>query len=350
MGILPTVSKGLADMIRPDYRKPVVQVYQEVLLAEMAVTGRADLLSECLMPKESAPAWSPTWVPNWTLKREWDLYMQQQCSDGQSAVAASRTDQGTLRIRDVLAATVADTLEFPPLILDKKENKVDNIAEQPPEVPPVVALIKEIAEKLDLSDTAHYRPSDGSNVLEALCYAFSGGGHLKGHLSDQMISTSTPSMAQFRRLFKFALDFNDDDASAREPGAEAKADVLLCTGNMVHACRERALLVTREGYVGAGPAAAQPGDKIAVLLGCMRPLVLRSQKRLENLATAGDAENDANTYAVVGPCNAHGLNWGELLLGPLPEGVTFIWSPSGPSGDAGPAFRNSRTGEEAPPR
>ena len=51
-------------------------------------------------------------------------------------------------------------------------------------------------------------------------------------------------------------------------------------------------------------------------------------------------------YTVVGPCNAHGLNWGEALLGPLPDGVTLIWSPSGPSGDAGPAFRNSYTGEE----
>jgi hypothetical protein len=51
-------------------------------------------------------------------------------------------------------------------------------------------------------------------------------------------------------------------------------------------------------------------------------------------------------YAVVGPCNAHGLNWGEALLGPVPVGVTFIWNPSRPYGDVGPAFGNNRTGEE----
>lgn len=338
MGILPTVSKGLADKIRPDYQKPVMLVYQELLLAEMAVTGRADLLSECLIPKDSTTlTWSSSWVPNWTVKREWDLYMTQQCADGQSAVAASCADQGTLRIKGVLVATIVDMLEFPPLI-------VDNIVE-PLDMPPVVALIKEIAEKLDLSDIAHYRPSWSSTVLEALCYAFSGGGHLKDHLSDQMVNSSTPSMAQFKRLVKFALEFNDN-ASAPESDTDVKADVLLCTGSMFHACRERALLITREGYVGAGPAAAQPGDKIAVMLGCMRPLVLRPQKRLGNFTTASDTEHDTNTYTVVGPCNAHGLNWGEALLGPLPDGVTFIWSPSGPSGDAGPAFRNSHTGEE----
>jgi hypothetical protein len=150
----------------------------------------------------------------------------------------------------------------------------------------------------------------------------------------------------YQALGQVALEFKDDGASARQPDADVKVDVLLCANSMIHACRERALLVTREGYIGAGPVAAQPGDKIAVLPGCMRPLVLRPQKSLGNFTTTSDTEHDNNTYTVVGPCNAHGLNWGEALLGPLPDGMTFIWSPSGPDGDAGPAFRNNRTGEE----
>jgi hypothetical protein len=280
------------------------------------------------------------------VKREWDFLMMNQSADGQSAVAASCTDQGTLRIKGVLVATIVDVLEFPQLFVDTKESKDENIAEQPPFTPPVVALVKEIAEKLDLSETAHYRPSRGSTILEALCYVFSGGGFLTNHLSAEMINFATPSMAQFKRFVKFALEFNEHDASARN---RPDQEVLLCLGNILNACRERALLVTREGYVGAGPAAAQPGDKIAVLLGCMRPLVLRPQKRLGNITTTSrDTGHDGNvnTYAVVGPCNAHGLNWGEALLGPLPDGVTFIWNPSGPYGDVGPAFGNNRTGEE----
>ncbi|KAG8423675.1 hypothetical protein J3459_008407 [Metarhizium acridum] len=57
-------------------------------------------------------------------------------------------------------------------------------------------------------------------------------------------------------------------------------------------------------------------------------------------ASSGGTEN-SNTYAAVGPCNAHGLNWGEALLGPLPEDVRLTWSPSGP------VFRNRNTGEGA---
>lgn len=356
LGILPYESRGLADRIRPDYRKPVVAVYQELLLAEMAVTDRADLLSECLMPKASPsspppPPWGPSWVPNWTVTREWDLSMTQQCADGQSAVAAFCATEGTLRLKGVLVATIVDTLEFPPLIIGKNENenddKDDNVADQPRPLPPIVAFIQEIAAKLDLSDTAPYHRSRGSTVLEALCYAFSGGGHLTDHISEQVINTQTPSMAQFKRLVKFALEFKQDDVSARERelDTDLKADVRLCSGQLLVAGRERALLVTREGYVGAGPAAAQPGDKIAVMLGCMRPLVLRQQERLGDFTTTSETDHDTSTYTVVGPCNAHGLNWGEVLLGPLPDGVTFIWSLS-PNGDVGPTFRNSHTGEE----
>jgi hypothetical protein len=355
IGILPPESLGLAEKIRPDYRKPVVLVYQEFLLGEMEVTGRADLLSECLMPKDcsststftstfTTPSWAPSWVPNWTVKREWDFLMMNQSADGQSAVAASCTDQGTLRIKGILVATIVDVLEFPQLFVDTKESKDENIAEQPPFTPPVVALVKEIAEKLDLSETAHYRPSRGSTILEALCYVFSGGGFLTNHLSAEMINVATPSMAQFKRFVKFALEFNEHDASARN---RPDQEVLLCLGNILNACRERALLVTREGYVGAGPAAAQPGDKIAVLLGCMRPLVLRPQKRLGNITTtSSDTGHDGNgnTYAVVGPCNAHGLNWGEALLGPPTGRRDFYLEPFRALWGRGSCVRNQSHG------
>ena len=182
LGILPATSKGMADLIRPNYKKPPQLVYQELLAAEIAAMGRADLLSECFLPKASTtPTWTPSWAANWTVRREWDLYMMQQCADGQSAVAVSLPDPRRLRIKGVLAATVVDMLEFPPLIIDMQEgrdkdkDKNDNTTEQPRQIPPVVALIKEIAEKLDLSERAPYRPSRSNTVLEALCYAFSEG-------------------------------------------------------------------------------------------------------------------------------------------------------------------------------
>jgi hypothetical protein len=324
LGILPTASQGIAERIRPDYTKDVARVYRDVVLADMDATRRADLLSEC-RPSSAAdstrPEWPSSWVPDWTVRRERDLAVTQQCADGQSAVAATVNGQ-QLSITGTLAATVTHVV---PIVVESASS------EPPGTQPPVVSLIKEVATRLDLS--ARYPPSkDKYTVLEALCYAFSGA-HLADHLSDNMINASTASMARFKRLIKFALDFDVDDVSTHTPSDDAKADVLLCMGVMARACEERSLLITKEGHVGTGPVRTRPGDQICVMLGCMRPLVLRPG------ASAG-------VYKVVGPCSAHGLNWGEALLGPLPDDVSFVWNTSGPNGDVGPAFRHGDAGDE----
>ncbi|KIE03655.1 Heterokaryon incompatibility protein 6, partial [Metarhizium majus ARSEF 297] len=314
LGILPPAARGLAGRITPDYRKPVVEVYKELVLAEMEVTRRAD---------------SCVGVPAGRLHLSGSAAV---CADGQSAVSACVVDGGRgLAIKGVLAATVVDLV---PMAVAR------SAAPQEPILPSVVALIHEVAAKLHLSDGPGYRPSRADGMLEALCYALSGG-CLADHMADEMRDATTPSMAQFQRLIRFALDTTVGDASpATEPSRDAMTDVFLCVGSMVRACEETALLITEEGFVGAGPALTRPGDQISVMLGCMRPLVLRAQEASSGGGGGGGTEN-SSAYAVVGPCNAHGLNWGEALLGPLPEDVRLTWGPSGP------VFRNRNTGEDA---
>lgn len=331
LGILPPAARGLAARIAPDYRKPVVEVYKELVLAEMEVTRRADLVSECRRADSTCPGRRPSWVPDWTVRRERDLWPTPQCADGQSAVSACVVDGGQgLAIKGVLAATVVDVV---PMAVAR------SAAPQEPILPSVVALIHEVAAKLHLSDGPGYRPSRADGMLEALCYALSGG-CLADDMADEMRDATTPSLAQFQRLIRFALDTTVGYASpATEPSRDVMTDVFLCVGSMVRACEETALLITEEGFVGAGPALTRPGDQISVMLGCMRPLVLRTQEAWSG-GGGGGTEN-SSAYAVVGPCNAHGLNWGEALLGPLPEDVRLTWGPSGP------VFRSRNTGEDA---
>ncbi|KFG85082.1 Heterokaryon incompatibility protein 6 [Metarhizium anisopliae] len=296
----------------------------------MEVTRRADLVSECRRADSTCPGRRLSWVPDWTVRRERDLWPTPQCADGQSAVSACVVDGGRgLAIKGVLAATVVDVV---PMAVAR------SAAPQDPILPSVVALIHEVAAKLHLSNGPGYRPSRADGMLEALCYALSGG-CLADDMADEMRDATTPSMAQFQRLIRFALDTTVGDASpATEPSRDVMTDVFLCVGSMVRACEETALLITKEGFVGAGPALTRPGDQISVMLGCMRPLVLRAQ---EAWSGGGGGTENSSTYAVVGPCNAHGLNWGEALLGPLPEDVRLTWGPFGP------VFRNRNTGEDA---
>ncbi|KAK4183553.1 hypothetical protein QBC35DRAFT_393619, partial [Podospora australis] len=67
---------------------------------------------------------------------------------------------------------------------------------------------------------------------------------------------------------------------------------------------DRTVFITWHDYIGVGPAIMQRGDEVAVLLGCMRPLVLRPQ--------SNDAPDAIKTcYRIIGACNAHGLDCGE---------------------------------------
>lgn len=63
-------------------------------------------------------------------------------------------------------------------------------------------------------------------------------------------------------------------------------------------------------YVGIGARNAKPGDQIWAILGSRALILLR--------------EVDKGRYEVVGPCFVHGFNWGEALLGPLPDHYTVV--------------------------
>lgn len=67
------------------------------------------------------------------------------------------------------------------------------------------------------------------------------------------------------------------------------------------------LFVSNKGYIGLCPAAAMPGDIIAVLYGCKMPFVLRPVP--DRKSTAGLC----SAYTLVGECYVHGLMNGEAL-------------------------------------
>lgn len=64
------------------------------------------------------------------------------------------------------------------------------------------------------------------------------------------------------------------------------------------ASSDRALFITAKGYMGMGPPDSQIGDKICVVLGCDKPLVIRAI---------------GEKYLVVGKCYIYGLMNGEIL-------------------------------------
>ncbi|KAM0811959.1 putative WW domain-containing protein [Seiridium cardinale] len=66
----------------------------------------------------------------------------------------------------------------------------------------------------------------------------------------------------------------------------------------------KVIFTTQDGYVGIGLSSIRPGDKVAVLLGCDFPVILRP------LPTG--------QYQFVSGCLMHGVMYGEAILGSIP--------------------------------
>jgi len=317
LGILPFDSSGIIRDIKPDYTKSVVQVYRDLVIADMTVNGRADLLAECYSLDD--PTWIPSWVPNWSVMREVPIRISEACADGQSAVAARLCqDQKTLKIKGKLLATVSDAWE--PLLTQNNLRHDLTMTRLT-----TMAAVKDCAQRITLS--ARY-PSGGDN-LEALCISLSGGLVTDNYVA-QLQKHWYQSIAQYKAFINFALSFENTPSNTNRL---VDPDIIGCVAHATATLRD-SMIATVEGYLGFCPVSARPGDRICILLGCMKPMILRP------------TPDNNFCYTVVGPCNMHGLNWGEGLLGPLPDNTTFVWNQSGPRDGFGPAFKNRHTGEE----
>ena len=65
-------------------------------------------------------------------------------------------------------------------------------------------------------------------------------------------------------------------------------------------CKNRALFITKLGYIGLGPWNAEVGDSVCVLYGGATPFLLRKAV-------------DSDTFTLVGECYVYGIMNGEAL-------------------------------------
>ncbi|PPJ57767.1 hypothetical protein CBER1_00236 [Cercospora berteroae] len=94
---------------------------------------------------------------------------------------------------------------------------------------------------------------------------------------------------------------------------------------------------TGNGRVGIGADGTQSGDLVVALLGNTNLSLLRPSER--------DLASHRQHHQLVGFCYMHGYNWGEALLGPLPEGVTVVPRLNQERGVYNPHYFDPSTGQ-----
>jgi hypothetical protein len=320
---LPAYTESLAVHVKPrDYRKPAPTVYKELVLADIFKNSRADLLAEC-EPDQQDTTWRPTWVPNWGKHLDWKKEPNiDTFAAGPSCALAERGDgEGVLTIKGKAVAAVADVIAIPSPFGDFHTGTADE------EVPAHVPWLKDIYRNLDMLEAY----PGGSTNEDAFCYALAGS-YVTEHLpagNPSSHPSGVGSLAWTKKFLDHTTQYEPPPAEPIPPPTPNYVELARNHHLIKTRCNGRLFIMTEEGYFGLGPVAARSGDKVCVLLGCRRLMVLRAV--------------DAKHYSVVGPCELHGLNWGEGLFGFIPNQFNLVWDPSRRFGGDTAVFENKQT-------
>ncbi|KAK4206696.1 heterokaryon incompatibility protein-domain-containing protein [Rhypophila decipiens] len=284
MGIYPA---GLRALIVPDYGKQVWEVYRDLVLGHLSFVQRLEIFRwfGSQRNREDQSGW-PSWVPD---IHKPPAFHTRMFAAGYSRSEPTGCDSGDLCLlpaKGVQCATVTSIID----LSVRAHSGFPAIAE---------AVRDQVLR--DDQNTVYY--VTGESYLDVYAKTMS-----VGRLIERLPGVLCPSLETWtRRLSPLGL-------CAPRIGYQSPEQSALTDSDWERFERQRlneikaipAFFETEEGYVGLGPTATRPGDLIAVLLGCVAPMVLRLQAQ-------------TNTYTVVGQAYCHGLHDGTALLGPLPH-------------------------------
>ncbi len=107
-----------------------------------------------------------------------------------------------------------------------------------------------------------------------------------------------------------ALNMNLPNMQTGEQGqsrAQSVRTAYLIILIIVTALRNRAVLITLQGYLGVGPALTKVGDSIVIFGGSQTPFVMRK------IGSSGGDDRVEKDFCILGDCYLHGFMYGELL-------------------------------------
>ena len=281
LGMLQESDPKLQQWMKPDYSIGTSQVYSKVFKYVMMKEGNLDLLRFCDNLPDGTNTFRPTWSPNWNESPSVEAFPEQYADAG--SFLAAKT-QGVELLEAIGLVTT----------------KVESVTSMTTSSRPLPEFAFEYLEEV-FQSYLDYKTPIPATLLEPYCYMFNCGARWEHHETVRRYENPIEDVATELRVI---LGF----PSRKRPQNKLVYDEMKKSISLY--CRNRAIICTESGLVGIGPRSAQVGDEVAVLLGCSNLVVLRA-----------DA---SKVRTVVGCCYIPGLNWGEALLGPVPESVRLV--------------------------
>ncbi|KAL2694721.1 hypothetical protein Neosp_001307 [[Neocosmospora] mangrovei] len=308
-------SEPLPPLLRPDYRKSVVEVFRDVTL-HLISRGSLDVLSGIEDAKFRHLHQLPSWVPDYSVHQVVSI-LSMPPSSGQLTLYAAATgrhvgvrhspaDPNTL----VLSAYIFDTIErIAPLTDHASQLRLENwgrlldFAARYPSVngesgTMIDAFWRTLIGNIGLG--THEYPVPKEWIGHFAAFALQSRAELLEYLASSHaavraegeISSLTPGIDSILGALRNVLAPNE---SLGKDGRRFES-------TMHHVSWSRRLFVTKTGYVGLSPPSAQPGDIVVLLSGGRVPFIVRKE-----------IPDSSKYYRVVGETYVHGIMDGELL-------------------------------------
>jgi hypothetical protein len=279
--LLSLVRDEITIDLKPDYSKTACQIFQDVVLRELAKKGTLNLLTCCEL--QGVLEEVPSWVPDFSTPNNCNA-LKYACSCWRSEADAHYAGGGILKVAGVCSATVNSVEEI------VSEDVVMDSARR--------TEVKRALKRMAALYSGNGRYVGGSDMLEALCRSFC------SNMFAESFIPSSDHYPQFEESRDYLLNLVQSSPESEPEYAKYVLDV-------VYDVIGRSFLTTREGHIGLAPLAAKAGDQVCIVLGCQSPLLLRS--------------DDHGYHTVIGECYVHGVMEGEALLGPLPSPWRRAW-------------------------
>jgi hypothetical protein len=259
LGLFPSV---LAQRIHPRYDRSALDVCREAFRAYVECTERLDILDLV----------GPSWIRDWSVQRN-SMGYEVNFSSSNSIADVSYINPDKLMVSGMEHDTVEEIAGPLPADDDTILEKVWNVW---------------------LKDATISQIYPTGESLASACAWTLNHGYLRDRLRFPSYKYVVDALPPFERLEQQKVFVSDPNVRLWKSKITANSF----------------LFRSQKGFFGFSPIEVKPGDRVCVLLGCPRPVLLREQP--------------SSSHLFVGCVHIHGLMDGEALLGPLPQGCRVI--------------------------
>ena len=281
--------------LRPDYEKPVIDVYMDLMMHFTQKTKFLDLLSLCRY-NETMGNW-PSWTPDLTNLKAGNVIRSH--ASGASGCEVVLLQNRVLRVTGIKLGQINTVNKFDPPYRDCNSH------------------IQQLAKDLDMASDY----VDGRPMAEAFCLSICGGAISDLHIPP---TKAFPRLESTLRFLQDIMRLGDNEISMYQ----GEATVF---NHISSACSRGAFFRTCSNHFGLGALGAREGDHICVLLGCNSPMIIRADSH--------------GRYKIIGESYVCGLGSNEAFLGSLPSAFKEVFHYNGWSRQWHRVFLHTESGK-----